>query len=114
MLRRITITVAGPEILQYLAQLIGCPDFAETDVPTTFALAPIGVALPPISVPIERAQLIVANGKPLVTAKDCITGIIVAAKGILSINADAIALTQIIIAIKMYGFPLKCFQLIAQ
>ena len=44
--------VAGPEILQYLAQLIGCPDFAETEVPTTFALAPIGVALPPISVPI--------------------------------------------------------------
>ena len=46
----ITITVAGTKNLQYLTQLIICPDFAETEVPTTFALAPIGVALPPISV----------------------------------------------------------------
>ena len=50
----------------------------------------------------ERAQLIVAKGIPLVTVSDCITGIIVAAKGILSINADAMALTQIIMATQTY------------
>ena len=41
--------------MQYLPQPTGCPAFAATDVPTTFALAPIGVAEPPMSVPIDSA-----------------------------------------------------------
>lgn len=48
-----TITVGNTSFEQYIFHVTGCPSFAATDVPTTFAEAPIGVALPPISVPIE-------------------------------------------------------------
>ena len=85
----ITITVAGTADLQYAPQLTGCPALAATEVPTTFALAPIGVALPPMSVPIERAQVIVVRATPCDAARLWITGIIVAANGMLSTNAEA-------------------------
>ena len=42
--------------LQYLPHLMMCPSFAAVAIPTTFAEAPIGVALPQISVPMASAQ----------------------------------------------------------
>ena len=42
-----TSTVAGTQYLQYLPQLMGWPLLADTDVATTLADAPMGVALPP-------------------------------------------------------------------
>ena len=50
-----TSTVAGTQYLQYLPQLMGWPLLADTDVATTLADAPMGVALPPRSVPSESA-----------------------------------------------------------
>ena len=47
---------AGASHMQYRPQLTGCPALAHIDVPTTFADAPIGVAHPPTSVPIESVQ----------------------------------------------------------
>ena len=46
----ITMMVAGAQYRQYLPQVTGCPFLAATDVPTTLAEAPMGVALPPRSV----------------------------------------------------------------
>ena len=66
----ITMTVAGTQYLQYFPQLIGCPFFAETDVPTTFADAPIGVAFPPMSVPRESVQASVGSAMPVVAESD--------------------------------------------
>ncbi len=86
-----TIAVAGTDFLQYLPQPTGWPAFAITEVPTTFADAPIGVALPPTSVPIANAQESVGSAIPEVADSDSITGIIVAANGMLSTNALAIA-----------------------
>ena len=94
-----TRIVAGTAVLQYFAQPTGYPALPATEVPTTFALAPIGVALPPMSVPIESDQVITVSGRPVLAARDWITGIMVAAKGMLSIKADAIADIHIIIAI---------------
>ena len=51
-----TIIVAGTITLQYRPHLIICPFFAAVAMPTTLADAPIGVALPPISVPIANAH----------------------------------------------------------
>ena len=93
------MTAAGALILQYLPQPTGCPDFAETEVPTTFALAPMGVPLPPISVPIESAHAMVSSETPVVAESDLMIGIIVAAKGMLSMKALAIADTQMMMAI---------------
>ena len=95
----ITITVAGSDFLQYSPHPTGCPDFAATEVPTTFAEAPIGVALPPMSVHIERLHASVSSGTPVETESACTTGIIVAANGMLSIKALAIAEPQTMIAI---------------
>lgn len=94
-----TKIVAGAQALQYLPQPTGYPDLAATDVPTTFADAPIGVALPPTSVPIASAHASVVSGTDPAAESVLITGTIVAANGILSMNADAIADTQMIIAI---------------
>ena len=101
----ITITVAGTIALQYLPHLMICPDFAAVATPTTFAEAPIGVALPPISVPIARDHARMERSTPCVAARLLITGIIVAANGILSINALATADTQIIMAIITFRLP---------
>ena len=51
-----TRIVAGTQYLQYLPQLMGWPCLAAAEVPTTLAEAPIGVPLPPRSVPRESAQ----------------------------------------------------------
>ena len=56
--------VAGTSSLQYLPQLTGCPALADDASPTTFAEAPIGVALPPISVPIASDHASVSSGTP--------------------------------------------------
>ena len=69
-----------------------------TEIPTTFADAPIGVALPPISVPMESVHASVLKSMPCIADSVWMTGIIVAANGILSTNALAIADIQRIIA----------------
>ena len=87
-----TITVAGAMALQYLPHLMICPSFAAVAIPTTFAEAPMGVALPPISVPMANAQERTVISIPgVVAARLVITGIIVAANGILSMKALATA-----------------------
>ena len=57
-----TMMVAGAACLQYLPQVIIKPFFAATEVPTTFAEAPMGVAQPPMSVPIARLHARVLMG----------------------------------------------------
>jgi len=52
-----TIVVAGIAYFIYFPQLMGCPSLSAIAVPTTLAEAPIGVALPPISVPNASVQL---------------------------------------------------------
>ena len=81
--------VAGAIAAQYLPQPIGCPALLATAVPTTLADAPIGVALPPISVPMESVNASTDKSIPCVAARLLITGIIVAANGMLSIKALA-------------------------
>jgi hypothetical protein len=88
-----------------LPQLTGYPSLSAIAVPTTLADAPIGVPLPPISVPKAKAQ---ANGgklNPVVFARLLITGTIVAAKGILSIMAEAKADSQRMIDIIKMALP---------
>ena len=46
-----TIIIPGSAYLKNLPQLMGYPSLSAMAVPTTLADAPIGVALPPISVP---------------------------------------------------------------
>ena len=67
---------------------------ADTEVPTTFALAPMGVALPPRSVPRDSAQASTPTSMPSTAAMERMTGIIVAAKGILSTKALVTAESQ--------------------
>ena len=86
-----TIIIAGAAVLQYLPHPIGYPFFAATDVPTTFADAPIGVALPPMSVPIDSVHARQSSNGWFVPARLLMIGSIVAANGMLSTNALAIA-----------------------
>ena len=51
-----TSTVAGAAYLQYFPQPITWPSLAATEMPTTLADAPMGVALPPISVPMDSDE----------------------------------------------------------
>ena len=85
----ITIKVAGTAALQYFFQVMMYPCLAATEIPTTLADAPIGVALPPISVPIESAHANVESCKPSTCDKVLMIGIMVAANGMLSTNALA-------------------------
>ena len=73
---------------------MGYPPLAEAEVPTTLALAPMGVALPPRSVPRESAQASTPMSMPSAAAMARITGIMVAAKGILSTKALVMAETH--------------------
>ena len=108
-----TITVAGAMALQYLPHLMICPSFAAVAIPTTFAEAPMGVALPPISVPMANAQERTVISIPgVVAARLVITGIIVAANGMLSMKALATAETMTIIAIIRAIFPPLTFSMI--
>ena len=59
------------------------------EVPATLAEAPMGVALPPMSVPMERVQARVFRSAPMVADREVITGTMVAAKGMLSTKAEA-------------------------
>ena len=77
--------------MQYFPHLIICPAFAAVAIPTTFADAPIGVALPPKSVPMANAHARIERSTPWAADRLLMIGIIVAAKGILSTNALAIA-----------------------
>ena len=98
--------------LQYLPHLMMCPSFAAVAIPTTFAEAPIGVALPPISVPMASAQERTVMSIPcVVAARFVITGIMVAANGILSMNALATAETITMIAIIKAIFPPLTFSM---
>ena len=106
-----TITVAGTAFAQYVPQPILYPFLEATDVPTTFAEAPMGVALPPISVPMDNDHARLDSGTPVVAARLSITGIIVAANGILSTNAEATADTQMIIATIAIVFPPLIFSI---
>lgn len=102
---KITRIVAGTDTLQYSFQLIGCPCLAAIEVPTTLALAPIGVALPPISVPIAKVHDRMDKSTPVVLANVLITGIIVAANGMLSTKAEAKADTHKMMATMIIIFP---------
>ena len=93
-----TITVAGTADFRYRFQLIGCPSRAAMEVPTTLADAPMGVALPPMSVPMAKVQARIDKSAPVAAASVRITGIIVAAKGMLSTKALQIAEPQMMIA----------------
>ena len=106
-----TSKAAGAVFQQYSPQPIGCPCFAATEVPTTFAEAPIGVALPPISVPIDNAHASTDRLVFWLTDRLLIIGIIVAAKGMLSTNALAMAETHIIIAVINFTFPPLIFSI---
>ena len=101
--------------------LVGDPDLLVLDEPINgldpqgiaeirdtiqFADAPIGVALPPISVPIASAHARTVRLTPATSdARSVITGIMVAANGMLSIKALATADTIMIIAIITAIFP---------
>ena len=100
-----TITVAGTIVLQYFPHLITYPCFAAVAIPTTFADAPIGVALPPMSVPMASVYASTPKSTPCVAAKVSMIGTIVAANGILSTNALAMAEIQMMIAIISLIFP---------
>ena len=86
---------AGASHMQYRPQLTGCPALAHIDVPTTFADAPIGVAHPPTSVPMDRVHAKVCMLTPVVAANDSMIGIIVAVNGMLSTKALAMPDTHI-------------------
>ena len=73
-------------------------------VPTTLAEAPMGVPLPPMSVPRARAQASGGSGIPA-AARLRITGIIVAAKGMLSTMAEEKAETQRMMVMTMTKLP---------
>lgn len=74
-------------------------------MPTTFAEAPIGVALPPMSVPRASVHARTDKSAPEVTARLLMIGIIVAENGILSMIALATAEIQIIIITINVIFP---------
>ena len=57
---------------------MGWPSRAAMAVPATLAEAPMGVALPPISVPMERVQARVFRSTPMVADRELITGTMVA------------------------------------
>ena len=98
-----TITVAGARYLQYLPHPTICPFLEAIEMPTTFADAPIGVAEPPISVPMASVHARIDRSTPELAANALITGIMVAAKGMLSTNALAIADSHKMIAIISLG-----------
>ena len=101
--------VIGTSLRQYFPHPIRCPFFDAIDTPTTFADAPIGVADPPISVPIARVHASTSKLTPEKAASDLMTGIMVAANGMLSINALATADTHnMIVIIRYILFPQIC------
>ena len=101
----ITKMVAGAITRQYRPQPMGWPLLAAMEVPTTLADAPIGVAFPPMSVPIARVHASTDRSIPSVAARLRITGIMVAAKGILSTNALATADPHRMIAMITSALP---------
>src|SRR4030043_1989625 len=97
--------VPGRAYLRNLPQLTGCPSLSAIAVPTTLADAPIGVALPPISVPKANVHDNVGRLNEVVWARLLITGTIVAAKGILSTIAEAKADSHNMIGIIKMALP---------
>ena len=63
-------------------------------MPATLAEAPMGVAMPPMSVPLDMVQARVCRSIPMVSDRDRITGTITVAMGILSTKAEAAAVNQ--------------------
>ena len=47
---------------------MGCPSLAASATPVTLAEAPMGVAMPPMSVPLDTAQVRVCRSMPKVSA----------------------------------------------
>ena len=84
---------------------MGYPSLSAIAVLTTLAEAPMGVALPPMSVPKASAQASGGKGIPALCDIPAITGTMVAAKGILSIIADANAENQRITGITILRLP---------
>ena len=74
-----------------LMKEIGFPLCAAIDATTTFALAPIKVPFPPRHAPSAKLHHIGSRFESPISPMSLISGIKVATKGILSINADAIA-----------------------
>jgi hypothetical protein len=57
--------ITGKAYLQNLLQEIGKPSFSAIAIPTTLAEAPIGVPLPPMSVPRANVQARGGKGRPV-------------------------------------------------
>ena len=76
---------------------MGYPCCSANPAATTFAEAPINVPLPPRQQPNDKAHTSGVNGNPKSeSARPATTGIIVVVKGMLSMNAETNAETQII------------------
>lgn len=81
------------------------PCFAAAEIPTTLAEAPIGVALPPMSVPMDKAHASTGRLAFWVTDSFWMTGIMAAAKGMLSTNALATADSHMMIPTITFTCP---------
>ena len=75
--------------MQNLPQPMRYPSFSAMAVPTTLAEAPMGVALPPMSVPRASVQAMVSRSRFGLADRLLMTGTMVAAKGMLSTMAEA-------------------------
>ena len=84
---------------------MGAPSRAATATPVTLAEAPMGVAMPPMSVPLETVQVSVCRSIPRVSARESRTGTITAAMGTLSTKAEAMATNQMSTTTVRTGWP---------
>ena len=101
--------INGKAINMNFPNVIGWPSFAARPATITLALAPINVPFPPRHAPKDklhhRGSKFVMPSSPI----SFIIGIMVATNGILSINAEAIALTQRIkIDVDVTSPPVRC------
>ncbi len=86
--------INGNATLRYLLKCIFCPFSSAIPTAITFALAPIIVPFPPKHAPKDNAHHRGVIFIPDISPRFFIRGIIVATKGMLSRNADAIADTH--------------------
>jgi hypothetical protein len=89
--RAITRTIAGTAYVRYRPHPMGYPSRSDMAVPTTLAEAPMGVPLPPMSVPSASDHDMARGSNPRLCERLPTTGTIVAAKGMVSTNDDAMA-----------------------
>ena len=68
--------VTGAPYLKKRAKVMVWPAFWDSPTTMTLAEAPMGVAMPPMSVPLDTAQVRVCRSMPKVSARDRSTGTI--------------------------------------